>query len=101
MLGFLMLCAAKPVIGQQAGGNTRNPYAVTTYECAGIYFKTAGQGPCKIRYKEVKAGSWNVGLDLVYDSRDGEYRGSIVNLKPDTEYEVGLETSSGKSRLEL
>ena len=99
MLGFLMLCAAKPVIGQQAGGNTRNPYAVTTYECAGIYFKTAEGGPCKIRYKEVKAGGWNVGLDLVYDSRDGEYRGSIVNLKPDTEYEVGLETSSANSRL--
>lgn len=101
MLGCLMFFAAKPVFGQQAGGNTKNPYAVTTYECAGIYFKTAEAGPCKIRYKEIKAKNWSDGLDLVYDSRDGEYRGSIINLKPDTEYEVGLETSSGKSKLNL
>ena len=101
MLGCFMFFAARPVFGQQAGGNTGNLYAVTTYECAGIYFKTAEAGPCKIHYKEIKAKNWSDGLDLVYDSRDGEYRGSIINLKPDTDYETELETTSGKSRLKL
>jgi len=101
IVGYFMFFAAKQAVGQQAGSNARNPYAVTTYECAGIYYKTAEAGPCKIRYKEVKEGTWKPGLDLVYDSRDGEYRGSIINLNPNTEYEAELETSSGETRLEL
>lgn len=101
IFGCFMFFAAKQVVGQQAGSNARNLYAATTYECAGIYYKTTEAGPCKIRYKEVKEGTWKPGLDLVYDSRDGEYRGSIVALKPDTEYEAELETSSGRTRLEL
>ena len=90
-----------PTRGQQTGVNTKNPYAVPTYECAGIYFKTPEAGPCRIRYKELNAKSWNNGLDLVYDSRDGEYRGSIINLKPGIEYEAELEKSSVKSRLQF
>ena len=101
IVGYFMFFAAKQAVGQQAGSNARNPYAVTTYECAGIYYKTAEAGPCKIRYKEVKEGTWKPGFDLVYDSRDGEYRGSIINLNPNTEYEAELETSSGETRLEL
>ena len=101
VLVISMLLAVSPVTGQRSEGNTKNPYAVATYECAGIYFKTADSGPCKIRYKATEAKNWNNGLDLVYDSRDGEYRGSIINLKPGTEYEVELETSSVKSRLQI
>jgi hypothetical protein len=42
---------------------------------------------------------WRNGLDLVYDGRDKEYRGSLVNLVPDTEYEAELSAGSAKSHL--
>ena len=78
---------------QVPGENALNPYAVGTYECGGIYWKTSKAGPCRVRYKEAKAVRWTDGYDLVYDSRDGEYRGSIIKLNPDTEYQVELSTN--------
>ncbi|HLU88402.1 MAG TPA: hypothetical protein VKZ51_01125, partial [Cyclobacteriaceae bacterium] len=63
--------------GQSPVGNDSNPYAVATYECGSIYWKTPQAGECKIRYREAGKNSWQEGLDLVYDSRQGEYRGSI------------------------
>ena len=85
------------VNGQQPSDNKVNPYAVTTFECASIYWKTPENGACKIRYKETKSNSWKDGLDLVYDSRDREYRGSIINLTPNTEYQVELSSTKFKS----
>ena len=73
----------------------QNPSVVPTFECAGFYWKTAQDGPCTIRYKEKIQKDWNNGLELVYDVRDGEYRGSIVGLKPNTTYQAEL--TAGKS----
>jgi hypothetical protein len=78
-----------------------NPYAAATYECAGVYWKTTEAGACRIRYKRMDTGSWQNGLDLVYDSRDGEYRGSIVSLVPDTEYQAELVSASAKAQLKF
>ncbi len=74
----------------------QNPSVVPTYECAGFYWHTPQDGPCTITYKEKSQKDWKKGLDLVYDSRDGEYRGSIFNLSPNTAYQAEL--VSGKSR---
>jgi hypothetical protein len=87
--------------GQMPGENAKNPYAVSTFECSGIYWKTPEAGPCKIQYKEVKGKAWKDGLELAYDSRDGEYRGSIIKLKSSTEYQVKLSTNSAKANLKL
>ena len=76
------------VSGQILAENIPNPNAVATYECASVYWKTPENGACKIRYKELKSSSWKDGLDLVYDPRDNEYRGSIITLAPNTEYQV-------------
>ncbi len=84
---------------QIPGDNPPNPYAVSTYECAGLYWKTSESGSCTIRYKEIKGNTWKKGLELVYDSRDGEYRGSIIDLAPDSEYEIELTNNSTKTRL--
>ena len=81
--------------------NIENPYIIATYECGGIYWKQNDNGDCKIRYKEATNGIWKHGLDLVYDSRDREYRGSIVGLLPNTEYLVELSTSDAKAQLKF
>ena len=84
---------------QQSSESSANTYAVTTFECAGLYWKTTKSDPCTVRYRELKGASWKNVIDLVYDPRDGEYRGSIVGLKPDSEYEAELTTGSSKTHL--
>jgi hypothetical protein len=83
--------------GQKPGDNVKNPYAVATYECSGIYWKTVHAGACRIQYKETKSKIWQDGFELIYDARDGEYRGSIIKLKPDIEYQVRLSTNAAKT----
>jgi hypothetical protein len=96
---FLELVPSHMVIGQQKSVGKENSYAIATYECAGIYWKTSEDGSCKIRYREPKNELWKEGLDLVYDSRDSEYRGSIINLSPNTVYEIELSASNSKTNL--
>jgi len=72
-----------------------NPYAVPTYECIGIYYRHDDAGGCAVRYREAGADAWRAALGLVYDPRDKEYRRSLVNLKPDTAYEIELTRGGG------
>lgn len=72
---------------------------IPTFECAGIYWKTQEEGTANIQYKAVNESSWKEGLELVYDDRDNEYRGSIINLSPDTEYQVQVSTAHSKASL--
>jgi hypothetical protein len=74
----------------------QDPSVVPTFECAGFYWKTPEAGPCAIKFREKNQKDWKNGLELVYDSRDGEYRGSIIGLKAATDYEAEL--SAGKIR---
>lgn len=76
--------------------NEQNPYAVSTFECAGLYWKVKEGGPCVIKYKRESEKLWKDGLDLVYDARDGEYRGSIVGLSPGTAYQVELSNTNSR-----
>ena len=98
---FLELVSFQIVNGQQQSNGKGNPYAVATYECAGIYWKTPDDGACRIRYKDAKNGSWKEALDLVYDSRDNEYRGSIINLTPGTDYDLELSSANSKANLKI
>lgn len=66
------------------------PAAVATYECVGIYWKTPAAPACAAHFRREGADAWRPALDLVYDARDQEYRGSIVGLTPDTPYEIRL-----------
>jgi hypothetical protein len=102
---LITLCPAFLVgniaLSQAPAGEIPNPFAVATYECASVYWKTPEAGFGRIRYKEVKGNTWKNGLDLVYDSRQGEYRGSIINLIPDTEYQVEFSSNSAKSQVKV
>lgn len=99
LAAMILFVAAWPSLHGQKAGNTPNPSAVTTFECAGIYWKTPDAGQCKVQYREKSGSEWKGCIDLVYDSRDGEYRGSIVGLKPATEYQAELTSGKTKSIL--
>jgi hypothetical protein len=64
--------------------------AIATYECIGLYWQTPVAQVCTAQYRRAVEPAWRDALPLVYDSRDGEYRGSIVGLAPDTAYEIRL-----------
>lgn len=87
------------VVAHNIGNNLANVRAAVTYECAGFYWKMAENGRCTVRYRETKDNNWINGLDLSYDSRDGEYRGSIVGLKPNTEYVTELALPGSKTNV--
>ncbi len=80
-------------LAQNAGNGT---YTVNTYECIGVYHQAKFSGDCQVRYRKQGADVWHRGLDLVYDERDGQYRGSLVNLESDTEYEIELSLGDSK-----
>jgi hypothetical protein len=74
-----------------AAAAEKQPWAVATFECLGLYYpSSAERGECKVQYREQDQPSWREALPLVYDSREQQYRGSLVNLKPDTAYLIRL-----------
>lgn len=77
------------------------PQAVPTFECVGLYWKPPGaaaDNPCAVNYRISGEKEWKGALPLWFDptdhpalsERSQEYRGSIVNLKPGTTYEIRL-----------
>jgi hypothetical protein len=109
LLGGLPLFSAgspdlpAPVVAEPAGApQAAVPRAVPTFHSVGLHWKP-GQGgpsvPCEVSYREVRGdGVWREALPLWFDAnehpglpeRSQEYRGSLVNLSPDTEYEIKL-----------
>ncbi|MEP4298451.1 MAG: hypothetical protein ABJ340_02110, partial [Paraglaciecola sp.] len=82
------------------------PRAVATFESIGIYWgdaEAAGvENECKLEYRVLGTQDWSHGQSLWYDDRGGdygdpEYRGSLVNLTSNTEYEIKLSLESGES----
>ncbi|MFN7921440.1 MAG: right-handed parallel beta-helix repeat-containing protein [Bryobacteraceae bacterium] len=77
--------------------------AVATFESLGVYFnRTEPAAQCRVTYRAAPSEVWREGLPLVYDAREHQYRGSVVGLSPDTEYEIRLDaggdTASIKAR---
>jgi len=47
--------------------------------------------PCHVRFRVAgQEGEWREALPLWHDARNGEYRGSVLGLKPGTDYQVRL-----------
>ncbi len=108
------------------------PRAVPTFHCIGLYWtpsEAEGAGaPCSVRFRAQGEDAWREGLPLWFDERGPEvfaatfqtknepssganppqtefsraYRGSLVDLRPGTEYEIelALEGAPGKARLQ-
>lgn len=69
------------------------PLAVPTYECVSLYWSAAGGSTgevCAVDYRSEAVEVWRPALSLWFDSVDRQYRGSIVGLRPGTDYEVRL-----------
>ena len=73
------------------------PSAVSTFHSIGLYWSPQGgaeSNAARVEFRE-PGGAWRRGLDLWFDARNGEYRGSLVELKPGTPYEIKLKLESG------
>jgi len=69
----------------------KRAWTVATFECLGLYYPSATeQGACNVQHRQADENSWREALPLVYDSRERQYRGSLVGLKPDTAYLIRL-----------
>ncbi|MCX7044138.1 MAG: right-handed parallel beta-helix repeat-containing protein [Candidatus Sumerlaeota bacterium] len=77
------------------------PRAVCTFESIGLYWTPADGAEdrkCRVQYRIAGSQAWREALPMWFDKRIGEYRGSIVQLRSGTQYEVRLElTGSGTS----
>jgi len=72
--------------------------AVPTFNSIGLYWAPAGGGStvsAQVLFREAGMGGFRQGVDLWYDDRNAEYRGSIVELKPNTAYDIKLTLSTG------
>jgi hypothetical protein len=64
---------------------------VTTYESAGLYWNNpGGTAGCQVRFRKTSDSTWRQGLDLWYDARNSQCRGSLVQLDPNTDYQAEL-----------
>jgi hypothetical protein len=80
------------------------PAAVPTFECLGLYWKApedATNTQCEVEYRAVGAKDWKAAMPLWFDPRNQEYRGSVVNLRPDTAYEISLRLKGTPTRASL
>src|SRR5262249_46444064 len=65
--------------------------AVATFRWLGLYWSPPsdpGAAGCEVRYRKVGDADFKSGLNLWYDARNSECRGSLVMLTPGTGYEV-------------
>lgn len=76
------------------------PSAVSTFHSIGLYWSPEGGAEstaARVEFRKEGGGDWRRGLDLWFDARNGEYRGSLVELEPGTAYAVKLTLASGAS----
>lgn len=90
MVTFLVLASQSLVVFPLP--EAERLYAVTTFESVGIYYRVDSErlGECGVSFRKSGDPQWKDSLPLWFDLRDKEYRGSIVGLASDTEYEILL-----------
>ena len=97
-LCFIIISTASVI--SPAAVEEKQAWAVATFECLGLCYPSAAeQGVCKVQYRQADEDSWREALPLVYDSRERQYRGSLVGLKPGTAYLIRL--TCGEQTVEL
>jgi hypothetical protein len=88
ILPYLLVAVSGSALAQSA--DTR---AVPTYESAGLYWTNPGANAatgCEVKFRKAGDTAWKPGLALWLDARDNQCRGSLVQLTPDTDYQVEL-----------
>lgn len=80
------------------------PRAVSTFESIGLYWAPADGAEdktCQVHYRITGEQAWREALPLWFDKRIGEYRGSIVQLRSGSRYEVRLDLAGTTTSAEL
>ncbi len=109
---FLQLCAffVLTTLLMTSFLNASPPEARPTFHCIGLYWSPddgAADNLCEVYYRKAGSADWQQAMNLWFDdqphsgasSRTNEYRGSIVNLYPGTEYEIKLSLQSGTDEM--
>lgn len=66
-------------------------FAIPTFESLGLYYnRPVARKTCDVKYRAAGSTAWREGYPMVYDPREKQYRGSLVLLTPDTEYDIRL-----------
>jgi hypothetical protein len=86
----VLLVAALGLTSLFAQADAREPSTATPFECISVYYPSTDPAGCHVHFRAAGATGWRAALDLWYDSRNQEHRGSIVGLQPDTAYEIRL-----------
>lgn len=92
-LCFAVLLIASLLIAMAYPAVADDPTAIPTFHCLSVYWNPAdgsADKECRVNYRIVGLGSWSGALSLWFDAHDQQYRGSIVNLRPGTTYEIQL-----------
>jgi hypothetical protein len=85
---FIALFAGT-AFAQSATLPTSGTVAIPTYESVGLYWQNpGGTAGCQVKFRKWGDTAWIAGLDMWYDARDTECRGSLVHLEPGTWYQV-------------
>jgi PKD repeat protein len=96
---FLFLLALPSFAPAAPSFDPATPWnAVPTFHSLGLYWAPTGKAAnvkAAVRFRASGTSQWQEGLDLWYDSRNGEYRGSLVHLQPATTYEIQLKLGNG------
>ena len=85
--------------------------AVATFNSVSLYVRfshdTNRDANCGVRYRSKPDGAWQRGMDLVRSTQEPEFRGSLLLLEDDTEYEIDIKAedpdgvASGNNALRL
>ena len=99
---FILMALSAAGMRAQAATPERatRPLGIPTFACVGLYWRPSDGGEqiaCNVVYRERGAAQWHKALPLWYDRRNSEYRGSVVNLKPGTAYEMQLSLGGTKT----
>jgi hypothetical protein len=101
--------AAAAALATQAE-NQPGPVAIPTFHCIGLYWSPPGGATNKevlVRFRTAGESAWQEGLPMRYnpvantDEDLTDYRGSIVELKPGTSYEVELKLADDSAKTNL
>ncbi len=98
LLSLIFLKTALPSLVTPVQAQS-SPSAIPTFHSISLYWKSGTSSTCTVRYRPSGSSTWKNGLNLWYDSNTGEHRGSLVNLNPNTTYEIQLTSGSNSTTI--
>jgi hypothetical protein len=96
--------ATPPAATAAPAPSSGSAQAITTFSSIGLYWSPTGGSQsaiCEVRYRRVGETEWHAGYPLWFDTRNAQYRGSLVQLLPNTSYEIVLNLKGSTTQATL